>query len=112
MSPVTSFGQLRPISASERPTVATSRASSYRQKSPTPARHRREIAAGAIDTSEGSDARPDDSGGHDMFGDDKPQTPKETPAPAAKGTDQKSGSRVKTRDNAENDYVFSDWASI
>ncbi len=47
-----------------------------------------------------------------MFGDDKPQTTQDTTAPAKASTSDKSDTRVKTRDNAENDYVFSDWAAI
>ncbi len=47
-----------------------------------------------------------------MFGDDKQQTTQDAPATAPAATDGKPTDRVKTRDNAENDYVFSDWASI
>jgi len=47
-----------------------------------------------------------------MFGDNKPQTTQEANAPAKAPTNENADSREKTRDNAENDYVFNDWAAI
>lgn len=47
-----------------------------------------------------------------MFGDNNAKTAQETPATASDAKKESPTSRVKTRDNAENDYVFRDWAAI